>query len=71
MRQIKTALASTKTDLSFLPECKNLLLIVQKQLIEISFYFQNTKRLADKVLVGRFFFTDLNKKKSIIFRNKQ
>ncbi|MBC8377611.1 MAG: hypothetical protein H8E62_00400 [Planctomycetes bacterium] len=35
-RQAKTALASTKADFPFLPECKNLLLAAQKQLLELS-----------------------------------
>ena len=33
-RQEEAALASTKADLPSLPECKNLLLVAQKQLIE-------------------------------------
>ncbi|MHC4638697.1 MAG: hypothetical protein ACYTBV_14545 [Planctomycetota bacterium] len=34
-RQAKAALASTKADLPFLPEVKNLLLAAQKQLLEL------------------------------------
>jgi len=34
-RQAKAALASTKADLPSLPECKNLLLAPQKQLLEL------------------------------------
>jgi hypothetical protein len=34
-RQEKAALASTKADLPSLPECKNLLLVAQKQLSEL------------------------------------
>ena len=36
-RQTKAALASTKADLSSLPERKNLLLAAQKQLLELPF----------------------------------
>ena len=36
-RQEKTALASAKADFPSLPECKNLLLVTQKQLSELPF----------------------------------
>ena len=35
LRQEKTAQASTKADFPSLPECKNLLLVAQKQLLEL------------------------------------
>jgi hypothetical protein len=35
LRQEKATLASTKADSPSLPECKNLLLVAQKQLIEL------------------------------------
>jgi hypothetical protein len=38
-RQTKSALASTKTDLSSLPETKNFLLAAQKQLLELPLIF--------------------------------
>jgi hypothetical protein len=38
-RQRKAALASTKADFSSLPETKNLLLIAQKQLLELPFSY--------------------------------
>jgi hypothetical protein len=40
-RQAKAALASTKADLPFLPEYKNLLLAAQKQLLELPLTFRN------------------------------
>ncbi|NQV34354.1 MAG: hypothetical protein HQ515_16795 [Phycisphaeraceae bacterium] len=36
-RQEKAALASTKADFPSLPECQNILLVAQKQLIELLF----------------------------------
>jgi len=38
-RQAKAALASTKADLTSLPEYKNLLLTAQKQLLELPIFF--------------------------------
>jgi hypothetical protein len=44
-RQIKAALAMAKADLSSLPECKNILLAAQKQLLELPLKFSCLRHL--------------------------